>query len=200
VRWPGNRGFDASIGHIVERLEAAGYVREDRARPTDRMTYRVERYPMAAPAWEPVDASLAIVGEAEPVLRFATNRNMLATNSHATPPGGVTADLVDGGRGHRRPSSTRLDVKGKVVYVEANVGRAFAEAWCNGAAHSACSAIPCPPTCSRRSTSARSSSAACRATPSGAKRWGIAASFAAASACARASRRRGPRDVRCGCR
>jgi aminopeptidase YwaD len=127
VRWPGNRGFDASIGHIVERLEAAGYVREDRARPTDRMTYRVERYPMAAPAWEPLDASLAIVGEAEPVLRFATNRNMLATNSHATPPGGVTAELVDGGRG-TAAELDRLDVKGKVVYVEANVGRAFAEA------------------------------------------------------------------------
>src|SRR5690348_2571045 len=95
VRWPGNRGFDASIAHVVERLEAAGYVREDRATPRDRMTYRIERYPLAAPAWEPLDARVEIVGEAVPLLDFAANRNMLATNSNATPAGGVTAELVD---------------------------------------------------------------------------------------------------------
>jgi aminopeptidase YwaD len=127
VRWPGNRGFDASIAHIVERLEAVGYVREDRAAPADRLTYRVERYPMAQPAWEPLDASLAIVGEAEPVLRFATNRNMLATNSNATPPGGVTAELVDAGRG-TVAELDKLALTGKVVFVEGSVGRAFTEA------------------------------------------------------------------------
>jgi len=127
VRWPGNRGFDASIAHIVERLEASGYVREDRAAPTGRLTYRIERYPMAQPAWEPLDASLAIVGEAEPVLRFATNRNMLATNSNATPSGGVTAELVDAGRG-TVAELDKLSLTGKVVFVEGSVGRAFTEA------------------------------------------------------------------------
>lgn len=127
VRWPGNRGFDASIAHIAERLEAAGYVREDRAKPTDRMTYRIERYPMAQPAWEPLDASLSIVGERDPVLRFATNRNVLATNSNATPPGGVTAELVDAGRG-TVAELDKVDVRGKVVFVEGSVGRAFGEA------------------------------------------------------------------------
>ena len=127
VRWPGNSGFDASVAHIVERLEASGYVREDRAAATDRMTYRVERYPMSAPAWEPLHASLSIVGEAEPLLRFATNRNMLATNSNATPAGGVTAELIDAGRG--TPAEfDRLDVKGNVVLVEGSVERAFGEA------------------------------------------------------------------------
>lgn len=127
VRWPGNRGFDASIAHIAERLEAAGYVREDRAPQDAALTYRIERYPMAAPAWEPVDAALTIVGEREPVLRFATNRNMLATNSHATPPGGVTAELVDAGGG----TPAELDaanVRGKVVLARTGVGRLFAEA------------------------------------------------------------------------
>lgn len=127
VRWPGNRGFDASIAHIVERLEASGYVREDRATPRDRMTYRVERYPMAAPAWEPLDAALSIVGESDPVLRFATNRNMLATNSNATPAGGVTAELVDAGRG-TAAELDRLDVRGKIVYAETGAGRVFVEA------------------------------------------------------------------------
>ena len=127
VRWPGNRGFDASIAHIVERLERAGYVKEDRAPAGARLTYRVERYPMAQPAWEPLDAMLAIDGDAEPLLRFATNRNMLATNSHSTPPGGVTAELVDAGRG-TAAELEKLDVRGKVVFAEAGVGRVFGEA------------------------------------------------------------------------
>ena len=127
VRWPGNRGFDASIAHIVSRLEAAGYVREDRAGVDGQLTYRVERYPMAAPAWEPLDASLSIEGEPDPVLRFATNRNMLASNSFSTPAGGVSAELVDGGRG----TPAELDaakVRGRIVFAEAGVGRLFTEA------------------------------------------------------------------------
>src|SRR5688572_26416812 len=99
VRWPGNRGFDLSIAHIASRLEAAGYVREDLAKSGEPLIYRVERYPMTAPAWEPLDASLSIEGVESPVLRFETNRNMLATNSFATAPGGVVAELVDAGRG-----------------------------------------------------------------------------------------------------
>jgi aminopeptidase YwaD len=127
VRWPGNRGFDLSIAHIASRLEAAGYVREDRAKPGDPLIYRVERYPMPAPAWEPIDASLSIEGVESPVLRFATNRNMLATNSFATAPGGVVAELVDAGRG----SPAELDaaqVRGKIVLAEAGLGRLFTEA------------------------------------------------------------------------
>ena len=127
VRWPGNRGFDASIAHIVSRLERAGYVREDAARPTDRMTFRVERYPMTAPAWEPLDASVVIEGERMPLLQFSTNRNMLATNSYATSPEGVRAELVDGGRG----TPAELDaanVRGKIVFAEVGVGRLFVEA------------------------------------------------------------------------
>jgi aminopeptidase YwaD len=127
VRWPGNRGFDASIAHIVERLERAGYVAESRATPGARLTYRVEKYPMAVPAWEPRGARLEIVGEADPVLRFETNRNMLANNSYSTP-GIVEAELIDAGDGN----PTRLDslsVRGKVVLVaRTSIGRVFSEA------------------------------------------------------------------------
>ena len=127
VRWPGNQGFDASIAHIVERLQHAGYVLESGATPADRLIYRVERYPMSAPAWEPTDATLAIVDETEPVLRFATNRNMLATNSYATPSVGIQAELIDAGDG----ASAKLDslgVRGKIVLARVGVGRLFSEA------------------------------------------------------------------------
>ncbi len=127
VRWPGNRGFDASIAHIVERLEAAGYVREDRAAGTDLLTYRVERYPMQQPAWEPLDARVELVGEAAPLLAFATNRNMLNSGSNATPAGGVTAEVVDVGRG-TAAELDKVDVRGKIVLAAAGAGRVFAEA------------------------------------------------------------------------
>jgi hypothetical protein len=80
-RWPGNRGFDESIDHVAEQLRAAGYVEEKAATPGDRLTFRIEQRSMSNPAWEPLDASLTIVGTDTPVLRFATNRNMLAVNS-----------------------------------------------------------------------------------------------------------------------
>ncbi len=127
VRWPGNRGFDASIDHVAQRLEKAGYVREDHAPPDARLVYRVEQYPMANPAWEPRSASVEILGQAQPVLQLTTNRNMLATNSWSTADSGVTADLVDAGDG----SPAALDaahVAGRIVFAESGVGRLFSEA------------------------------------------------------------------------
>jgi hypothetical protein len=52
---------------------------------------------------------------------------MVATNSFATPAGGVSAALVDGGRGTPAELDA-ADVKGKIVFAETNVGRAFTEA------------------------------------------------------------------------
>jgi len=127
VRWPGNRGFDASIAHIVERLRRAGYVEQSAAPAGSRLVYRVEKYPMAAPAWEPTGASLAIVGETEPVLRFETNRNMLATNSYATAGGSVDAELVDAGAG-KATTLDSLQLKGKIVLARGSVSRLFTEA------------------------------------------------------------------------
>jgi aminopeptidase YwaD len=132
VRWPGNRGFDASIAHIAERLEAAGYVRDDARTSAAPLTYRIERYPMAQPAWEPLDASLLIEGESEPVLRFATNRNMLATNSFSTPEGGVVAELVDVGGGTAAEMDA-ANVRGKIVLANAGIGGIFRAAMQRGA-------------------------------------------------------------------
>ena len=54
VRWPGNPGFDSSIAHVAARLAAAGYVEQSAATPADRLTYRVERYPLPNAAWEQI--------------------------------------------------------------------------------------------------------------------------------------------------
>lgn len=126
-RWPGNTGFNASIHRVEETLKAAGYVEETKAKPTDVLTYRIEHRPMRQPAWEPVDAGVSIVGESAPVLRFATNRNMLAIGSFSTPDTGVLAALVDVGKG--TPADyDRVSVAGKIVLADGGVSRVFAEA------------------------------------------------------------------------
>jgi hypothetical protein len=82
---------------------------------------------MEQPAWEPIDARLTIVGRAEPLLDFASNRNMLAIYSSSTPEGGVEADLVYVGSGGADAWEGK-DVAGKIVFGEARVGQLFREA------------------------------------------------------------------------
>ena len=124
-RLPGNRGYDASIDTVAQLLRAAGYVEESRARPTDRLTFRIESKPMARPTWEPDSASLTIVGDGAPLLRTATNRNMLTINSRSTPGGGVEGEVVALGDDSL---FARTDVRGRIVFAEGNVSRLFAEA------------------------------------------------------------------------
>ena len=93
-RQPGSPGFDTSIARVAGILERAGYVREEGAPPGAPLVYRIERRPLPRPAWTPLDASLAIEG-GPGLLRFATNRNMLAIDSYATPDTGVVAEVVE---------------------------------------------------------------------------------------------------------
>ena len=135
VRWPGNPGFDSSIMHVAARLAAAGYVEQSTAKPTDRLTYRVERYPMTTAAWEPADAAvhLTAYGPYRPragypsILAFATNRNMLATNSFSTPDRGVEEEVV------RVDAITpaaldAANVRGRIVMADGRIGQLFTEA------------------------------------------------------------------------
>ncbi|HEY4217268.1 MAG TPA: M28 family peptidase [Gemmatimonadaceae bacterium] len=126
-RWPGNTGFNASIHRVEGILKDAGYVEESKASPSDVLTYRIEHRPMRDPGWEPVAATVSIVGQAAPVLDFATNRNMLAINSFSTPDSGVMAALVDVGKG-AAADYDRVSVAGKIVLADGNVGRVFSEA------------------------------------------------------------------------
>jgi hypothetical protein len=126
-RWPGNTGFNASVHRVEDILKKAGYVNESGAKPSDVLTYRIEHRPLKQPAWEPVDASVTIAGQSEPVLKFATNRNMIAIGSFSTPDSGVLAPIVDVGKG--TPADyDRASVAGKIVLADGNVGRVFGEA------------------------------------------------------------------------
>lgn len=131
-RLPGNRGFDASIDTVAKLLRQAGYVEEGSAKPTDRLTYRIESRPMPAPAWSPLDGSLTIVGRTQPLLTWAGNHNMLAANSWSTPAGGVRAALVDVGAGNDADFA-KVDVKGKIVFGEGNARTLFSRAMQRGA-------------------------------------------------------------------
>ncbi len=129
-RWrvPGNTGFDESIRYVEARLLEAGYVLEDSAKAGTRLTYRVESRPMNRDTWEPDDASLTIVGQSSPILRWATNRNMLTINSVSTPPEGVEAEVVDVGAGRPEDFANR-DVRGKIVLAEGGrIGGIYSEA------------------------------------------------------------------------
>ena len=126
-RIPGNTGFNASLDSVIGVLRAAGYVEASTASQRDRLVYRLERYPMSGPTWEPEDATLSIVGQASPLLRFTTNRNMIAINSWSTPPQGVEAELVH----VERATPAALDsakVAGKIVFAESGIGALYREA------------------------------------------------------------------------
>lgn len=122
-RDPGNAGFDSSIYYVANLLEKAGYVAEDQAKATARLTYRIEKLPMKDPAWEPVGASLSLYGDEAEVLNFKTNRNMIAINSHATN-GNIKAEVVHYSSGN---------IQGKVIYGEAHPWTLYRKALSGGA-------------------------------------------------------------------
>jgi len=127
-RLPGNSGFNASLSRVAAILDSAGFVPEERAPAGTRLTYRIERRSMRGrPTWEPLDGSLTIVGHAEPILRYVTNRHMLGMYSTSTPPGGVEGELVDVGKGTSADFS-RTSVAGKIVMGESSLRRLWTEA------------------------------------------------------------------------
>ncbi len=111
----GNTGFNKSIDLIAEHLKKAGYVLEENATENDLLTYRIEKRPLKRPTWEPVDAKVLLNNEKEPLLEFATNRNMIAINSYSTPTKGVTAEVV---YVKDLKKLKEMKLKGKIVFVE----------------------------------------------------------------------------------
>ncbi len=119
-RVAGNTGFNESVYRIAAKLEEAGYVLESKASSADRLTYRIETREMKRPTWEPVDASVSIVGLEEKLLDQSANRNMVYLNSSSTPAGGVVAEIVY----IENPDELKTkNVKGKIVFGEMNAYR-----------------------------------------------------------------------------
>jgi aminopeptidase YwaD len=122
-RISGNPGFNASIDHIRDRLQAAG------------LTPRVEEFalrPGAAPAgrargWDYEVGTVTLADTGEVLLSREKDRVSLCINSFSTPAGGVEARLVDVGRG------TAADFDGKDVKEAVVLGSAPArQLWAQG--------------------------------------------------------------------
>jgi len=114
-RLPGNKGFDASINYVEEILKKAGYVAQQKDEFEAPLTYRIEKRPMKREAWEPVDASITIVGETTPLQAFKTNRNMIPIYCASTPKEGVTAEVVFVDKATKEDLQDK-DLKGKIIF------------------------------------------------------------------------------------
>ena len=125
-RVPGNESFNTSIGEVVKALEAAGYVAETEG-PNAPLTYRIESRELTRPTWDPLQTSLTILGQPEPLMTLATNINLMAAYSHSTPAGGLEAELVDVGRGSAQDFEG-VDVQGKIVMGDGSTGQLFRRA------------------------------------------------------------------------
>ena len=130
-RWrvPGNTGFNESIFEVEKILQKAGFKKEVHGEVDGPLTYRIETREMRQPTWEPINASVTIEGETEPLLKFVTNRNMLAMYSGNTPAGGITAGVlfVD------RANLDSKTAEGKIIFAEAPIGMVYQAAVKNGA-------------------------------------------------------------------
>ncbi|MGF1925516.1 MAG: M28 family peptidase, partial [Bacteroidia bacterium] len=121
-RVPGNTGFDASIHYVEDILKKAGYVEQKANEFEAPLTYRIEKRSMNRNTWEPVNASVYMVGETAPLIAYATNRNMIPINCPSTPIGGVTAEVVFVGKGTAADFADK-DLKGKIVFGDVATGR-----------------------------------------------------------------------------
>jgi aminopeptidase YwaD len=133
-RWrlAGNSGFNESIRYVEEILKQAGYKKEEKGESDGMLTYRIETRKMNRPTWEPVSASLRLGNDAEAMLDFSTNRNMIAMYSSVTPSEGVTGEIVYVGAGNKKDFEGK-NVKGKIVFGEGGVRSLYKNAIENGA-------------------------------------------------------------------
>lgn len=142
-RWrlAGNQGFDESIHFVESILKKAGYINETVAAKDQRLTYRIEKRPMKRLTWEPIDALLEIVGDAEPLLKFSTNRNMIAINSSSTTTEGMILEVVYAENTSKQVLD-KLDLSNKILFVEQSIGQVYRAANPRGAVGALGYAIP----------------------------------------------------------
>jgi hypothetical protein len=129
-RVAGNTGFNNTIYLIADTLKAAGYVLEEEASLTERLTFRIEKRAMNHQTWEPVAASLQLIGEGQPFLTSDSNRNMTYLYSASTPAAGVKAEII----WIKSPEDLEnRSLKGKILFTESSARRLFKPAMEKGA-------------------------------------------------------------------
>jgi aminopeptidase YwaD len=116
-RPPGGAGFHAAISLVAERLRAAGVADlVETTYPLDGETLGGhDPFPLA---WEPYDATVKVVAPVqEYVVDLQTTSSCLAWWSTPTPPGGITAELIDVGTGETDEDFAGKDLTGKIVLI-----------------------------------------------------------------------------------
>lgn len=116
-RLPGNSGFDKSIYYVKEILEKAGFQQQINDEFEAPMTYRVEKRPMKRNTWEPVAASITIVGQEKALQSFSTNRNMIPIYCSSTPLEGLKAEVVFVNKAKAEDLEGK-DLSGKIIFGE----------------------------------------------------------------------------------
>ena len=126
-RVPGNTGFNASIRNVESILKKAGFVEQKQNEFEAPLTYRIEKRAMKNKTWEPVNANIDIVGVAQPLISFKTNRNMIPINCASTPVDGIMAEVVYIEK--VVPAELeKMDLKGKILFSENSPSRLLASA------------------------------------------------------------------------
>lgn len=113
----GGSGYHEAAEYLKRYLKKAGLEVVSIDAPLDNKT-RAGNYTLPF-AWEPYDAILKVVEPEERTLvNFKQSPTCINSWSAATPPGGVTADLVYVGDGDRDEDYIGHDVEGKIVLVD----------------------------------------------------------------------------------
>jgi hypothetical protein len=121
-RLAGNEGFDKSIDRARQRLLLSGFADGKQA---SRPSVWVEESPNQGKGWDHSVGTLALVHPGQPdqiLLSRDRDHIALCINSFSTVDGGMTAPLVDVGKGDRDEDYAAKDVKGAVVLGDADVG------------------------------------------------------------------------------
>jgi aminopeptidase YwaD len=111
-----NPGFNRSIDHIQQTLQAAG------------LATRVEEFVPRARGWDYDEGTVSFADSGEVLMSRQRDRVSLCINSFSTPGDGVVATLVDVGSGSRPADYEGKDVKGAVVLGSASAGELWREA------------------------------------------------------------------------
>jgi aminopeptidase YwaD len=148
-RLAGNEGFDKSIDRVKARLVQAGFeeLPSRPSAPIRKPSLWIEPAPTPSLGWDQSVATLAIVRDGKPeqiVISRARERLALEINSFSTAPGGVTAPLIDVGRGTAPADYDGKDVKGAVVIGTAGASQLFTQAVVNRGAIGVVSMAPLP--------------------------------------------------------